>query len=142
MAELKPVRELGTIRSSSIIIGQVIGSGIFVNVPIVAGLVDNIWMAVIIWLIGGLLWLPQIFILAEMGTAYPEQGGPYYFIHKAGSPFLAFQYTWTAFTTSDTPTLTIIAIFASGALAFIWPTIFGDPIIARLFAAGLIILFA
>lgn len=137
---LKPKRELNLIQTSSIIIGQVIGSGIFINIPIVAAIAGNSWIAVFIWFLGGLVWLPQIFILAEMGTAYPDQGGPYHFIHKAGSPFLAFIYTWTAFLTSDTPTLTIIGLLAADALSFFYPSL-GLGIYAKIFAAVLIALF-
>jgi len=121
LENLTPKRQLNFLQTFSIIIGQVIGSGIFINIPIVAAITGNVWLSVFIWFIGGLLWLPQIFILAEMGTAYPEQGGPYYFINKAGSPFLAFIYTWTAFLTSDTPTLTIIGLLAADALSFFFP---------------------
>lgn len=137
---LKPKRELNLIQTSSIIIGQVIGSGIFINIPIVAAIAGNPWTAVFIWFLGGLLWLPQIFILAEMGTAYPDQGGPYHFIYKAGSPFLAFMYTWTAFLTSDTPTLTIIGLLAADALSYFFPAL-KLGIYAKIFAAGLIIVF-
>jgi len=137
---LKPKRQLNLLQTSSIIIGQVIGSGIFINIPIVAAIAGNSWIAEFIWFLGGLLWLPQIFILAEMGTAYPDQGGPYHFIHKAGSPFLAFIYTWTAFLTSDTPTLTIIGLLATDALSFFFPEL-GLGIYAKIFAAVLIAIF-
>jgi fructoselysine transporter len=137
---LKPKRQLNLTQTSSIIIGQVIGSGIFINIPIVAAIAGNSWIAVLIWFLGGLVWLPQIFILAEMGTAYPNQGGPYHFIHKAGSPFLAFIYTWTAFLTSDTPTLTIIGLLAADALSFFYPSL-GLGIYAKIFAAVLIAIF-
>jgi len=137
---LKPKRQLNLLQTSSIIIGQVIGSGIFINIPIVAAIAGNSWIAEFIWFLGGLLWLPQIFILAEMGTAYPDQGGPYHFIHKAGSPFLAFIYTWTAFLTSDTPTLTIIGLLAADALSFFFPEL-GLGIYAKIFAAVLIAIF-
>ncbi len=137
---LKPKRQLTLLQTSSIIIGQVIGSGIFINIPIVAAISGNIWIAVIIWFLGGLLWLPQIFILAEMGSAYPDQGGPYQFINKAGSPFLAFLYTWTAFLTSDTPTLTIIGLLAADALSYFFPGL-GYDLYAKIFAASLILLF-
>ncbi len=137
---LLPKRQLNLTQTSSIIIGQVIGSGIFINIPIVAAIAGNSWIAVFIWFLGGLVWLPQIFILAEMGTAYPDQGGPYHFIHKAGSPFLAFIYTWTAFLTSDTPTLTIIGLLAADALSFFFPSL-GLGIYAKIFAAVLIAVF-
>lgn len=141
MAELAPKRQLNFAQTFSIIIGQVIGSGIFINVPIVASITGNLWLSVLVWFIGGLLWLPQIFILAEMGTAYPQQGGPYYFIHKAGFPFFAFIYTWTAFLTSDTPTLTIIGLLAADAISFFFP-FFSIPVYAKLFAAVLILFFS
>lgn len=141
MTELKPKRQLNLLQTTSIIIGQVIGSGIFINVPIVAAIVGNPWVGVFIWLVGGLIWLPQIFILAEMGTAYPDQGGPYHFVYKAGSPFLAFMYTWTAFLTSDTPTLTIIGLLAADALSYFFPS-FGIAIYAKILAAVLILLFS
>lgn len=141
MSILKPPRQLNLAQTSSIIIGQVIGSGIFINVPIVAVITGNAWIAVLIWLIGGLIWLPQIFILAEMGTAYPDQGGPYHFLYKAGSPFLAFMYTWTAFLTSDTPTLTIIGLLAADALSYFFPSL-GIGIYAKVFAAVLILVFS
>ena len=136
----QPKRELNLTQTSSIIIGQVIGSGIFINIPIVAAITGNPWVAVFIWFLGGLIWLPQIFILAEMGTAYPDQGGPYHFIFKAGSPFLAFMYTWTAFLTSDTPTLTIIGLLAAEALSYFFPAL-GLGIYAKIFAAVLIVVF-
>lgn len=141
-ANPKPIRQVTLIQVFALIVGAVIGSGIFINVPIVARIAESPLLAVFIWMLGGLLWLPQILILAEMGTAYPNQGGPYYFLHKAGSPLLAFLYTWTAFLTSDTPTLTIIGLLAADALTFFFPEFFGDPFHARQFASVLIILFA
>ena len=94
-------------------------------------------MATIIWLIGGILWIPQILILAEMGTAYPDQGFGYYYLLKADLPFPAFLYTWTAFLTSDTPTLTIVGLSAASVLTFFFPSL-EIPLYARLFAAGMI----
>jgi fructoselysine transporter len=136
-----PLRMLGLGASASIIIGAVIGSGVFINIPIVARYAGSPGIALLIWLAGGLVWLPQIVLLAEMGTAYPNQGGPYYFLYKAGSPFLAFLYTWTAFLTSDTPTITIIALLAASAVSYLLP-VFINPFAAKLFAASLICLFA
>ncbi|MCX6137128.1 MAG: amino acid permease [Ignavibacteriales bacterium] len=141
MSQQAPIRQLGTLQSFSIITGAVIGSGVFINLPLVAMYGGSPLRAVLIWFIGGLLWLPQILILAEMGTAYPDQGGPYQFINKAGSPLLAFLYTWTAFLTSDTPTLTIIALSAASALKYFFPVL-GDAVWAKCFAASLIVILA
>jgi len=136
-----PKRELGLLQTSSIVVGTVIGSGVFLSLPIVAGIGGTPLMTVLIWFLGGVIWVPQILILAEMGTAYPIQGGPYYYLNKAGSPFLAFLYTWTAFLTSDTPTLTIVALGAMSALKFFSP-VFADPLYSRVIAATMIIMLA
>jgi len=136
-----PKRELGLLQTSSIVVGTVIGSGVFLSLPIVAGIGGTPLMTVLIWFLGGVIWVPQILILAEMGTAYPIQGGPYYYLNKAGSPFLAFLYTWTAFLTSDTPTLTIVALGAMSALKFFSP-VFADPVYSRVIAAAMIITLA
>lgn len=95
-------------------------------------------LAVLAWLIGGLIWIPQILILAEMGTAYPQEGFGYLYLRKAGSKPLAFLYVWTVFWTSDTPSITIIALSASSALAIFYPSLDGT-IIGKLFAAILIL---
>ncbi len=141
MENTAPKRELGLLQTSSIIVGTVIGSGVFLSLPIVAGIGGTPLMTVLIWLLGGVIWVPQILILAEMGTAYPIQGGPYYYLNKAGSPFLAFLYTWTAFLTSDTPTLTIVALGAMSALKYFSP-VFADPVYSRVIAASMIITLA
>lgn len=132
-----PPRQLNIWQVSAIIVGTVIGSGVFISLPIVAQIGGSPWMSVLIWFVGGVLWIPQILVLAEMGTAYPTQGACYVYLHKAGSPFLAFLYTWTAFLTSDTPTLTIVALSALSAIKIFSP-LFSDPVIARVLAGLLI----
>jgi len=44
------------------------------NLPIVANVTGSPGMVVLLWTPGGLIWLPQILVLAEMGTASPEEG--------------------------------------------------------------------
>jgi fructoselysine transporter len=141
MSAPTPQRQLSLTQTASIIVGTVIGSGVFLSLPIVARISSTPLLSVLIWFLGGVLWIPQILILAEMGTAYPIQGGPYFYLNKAGSPFLAFLYTWTAFLTSDTPTLTIVALGAISALTFFSPLL-GGVLVSRILASGLIILLA
>jgi fructoselysine transporter len=131
-------RKLGLGHIIAIIIGTVIGSGVFINLPIVAGVTGSPLMAALAWLIGGLILIPQIFIVTEMATAYPEQGFGYLYLRKAGSPLLAFLYVWTVFITSDTPSITIIALSAISSLAIFWPA-FNDPLVSRFLAIVLII---
>jgi fructoselysine transporter len=140
MSTAVPVRQLTFLQTFAILVGTVIGSGVFLSLPIVARIAGSPGMSILIWILGGLLWIPQILLLAEMGSAYPTQGACYVYLQKAGSPFLAFLYTWTAFLTSDTPTITIVSLSAMAALTIFSP-LFGDPLWARLCAAGMIALF-
>lgn len=96
-------------------------------------------LAVLAWFIGGLIWVPQILILAELGSAYPEEGFGYLYLKKAGSKPLAFLYVWTVFWTSDTPSITIITLSASSALAYFYPPL-DSTIQGKLLAALIIIL--
>ena len=136
MTSLK--RQLGLGHSLAIIIGTVIGSGVFIQLPLVQQATGGPLLAVVAWLLGGLIWLPQLLLLAEMGTAYPEQGFGYLYLQKAGSPALAFVYVWTVFWTSDTPSITILAIAAVSALDVFYPAL-SDTYTSKLLAAAIIL---
>ena len=132
-------RKLGLGHALAVVIGTVIGSGVFINLPIVARATGSPMMAALAWLIGGLIWIPQIFILTEMATAYPQEGFGYLYLRQAGSPMLGFLYVWTAFLTSDTPSITILAMSAASALAVFWPALDGAWI-GKAFAILIIVL--
>lgn len=93
--------------------------------------------AILAWGLGGLIWIPQIFVLAELGTAYPQEGFGYTYLKEAGSRPLAFLYVWTVFWTSDTPSITIIAISACSALSLFYPPLDGT-FTGKFLAAALI----
>jgi hypothetical protein len=69
LLQRKPV----LVHSVSIIVGTVIGSGVFINLPVVARNAGSPLLATLAWLIGGLIWIPQVFFITEMATAYPGQ---------------------------------------------------------------------
>lgn len=131
-------RKLGLWHAVAIVVGTVIGSGVFVTLPIVAQEAGAPLPAVLAWLVGGLLWVPQVLLLAELGTAYPENGFAYLYLTRAGSRALAFLYVWTVFWTSDTPSISIIALSASSALGTILPGL-GAGWQARALASSLIV---
>ena len=78
MSEVK--RQLNLFQVIAIIIGLVIGSGVFINIAPVQRATGSPGLAVIAWAVGGLFMLPQIFIYAELGTAYPGQGFGYLYL--------------------------------------------------------------
>ncbi len=138
MSEVK--RQLNLFQVISIIIGLVIGSGVFINIAPVQRATGSPGLAVIAWAVGGLFMLPQIFIYAELGTAYPGQGFGYLYLQKAGSPMLAFLYTWTAFWTSDMPSITILSIAAISALDVFFPALTVNAMSTKMLAIGVIVI--
>src|SRR5688572_2426280 len=79
-----------------LVVGAVIGSGIFLVPGAVLQAVDgSIGVALLVWLVAGLLSLLGALTYGELSAADPEAGGIYVYIRDAFGPFLAFLYGWT-----------------------------------------------
>lgn len=91
-------RELNLFGAVSMIVGIVIGSGIFLGVNRVADGTGSPWLIVLVWLIGGALTLMGALTYAELGVLFPKAGGEYVFLREGLGSLLAFLSGWTAFT--------------------------------------------
>src|SRR5256885_2186687 len=80
-----------------IVIGTVIGSGIFLTPGSVVKNAGSGGMALVIWTVGGVLSLLGALTFAELGAAKPDSGGLYVYLKDAFGPPLAFLYGWTMF---------------------------------------------
>jgi amino acid transporter len=90
-------RVLGPTEGLCLIVGSVIGSGIFIVPARVASEVPAIGGIVLGWIIGGLFSLAGALTLAELGAMLPDAGGPYVYLRKAFGDVLAFLFGWTEF---------------------------------------------
>jgi len=91
----EPIRpQLGLWDTVSIIIGIVIGAGIYETVPLVFKNVPNGWSAVGVWVVGGLLSLIGALCYAELASAYPRSGGDYVYLTRAFGPWMGFLFGW------------------------------------------------
>lgn len=91
--ELK--RDLGTWAAMSIVVGTVIGSGIFLVPSSMIRNVGSVKMVFVVWVVGGLLSLAGALSYAELAAALPEAGGEYAFLREAYGPMWGFIYSWT-----------------------------------------------
>jgi amino acid transporter len=91
--ELK--RDLGTWPAMSIVVGTVIGSGIFLVPKTMIQRVGSVEWVFAIWVVGGLLSLAGALSYAELAAALPEAGGEYAFLREAYGPMWGFIYSWT-----------------------------------------------
>lgn len=88
-------RRLGLFDATMIVMGGIIGAGIFINPYVVARQVDTPLLILGAWTVGGLIALAGAFIYAELAALRPNVGGQYAYIREAFHPALAFVYGWT-----------------------------------------------
>jgi APA family basic amino acid/polyamine antiporter len=87
-------RAIGYLGSTSIVVGTIIGSGIFLIPHNVAMHVGGLGSLFAVWVVGGLLSLAGALSLAELGAALPEAGGVYVYLREAYGKSFAFLYGW------------------------------------------------
>lgn len=133
-------RVLGLWDIVGIVIGGVIGSGIFLVPKDVAFGVKAPLLIFGVWIVGGLLSFFGAVTFAEMGAALPQAGGMYIFLREAYGPLLSFLFGWTLFLVIDSGTIATLAVaFSSNYLPYLVPLgPWGQKIVAALFILFLV----
>jgi APA family basic amino acid/polyamine antiporter len=102
-------KKIGFWSSTSIIIGSVIGAGVFMKPATMAEQLGSpIWLA-LTWVIAGVFSLFGALIYAELGAMMPETGGIYVYFRKMFGEFIAFLYGWAAFSVINTAAVASIS---------------------------------
>ncbi len=104
------VRGLSLLDSVLLIVGGVIGSGIFLTPGDIAAALPRPMLFLLIWVVGGLITLFACFAFAELGAMFPEAGGHYIFLREAYGEAPAFLYGWMLFTVGGTGTVATLAV--------------------------------
>jgi basic amino acid/polyamine antiporter, APA family len=91
----KLARRLGPFDATMLVMGGIIGAGIFVNPAEVARHVSTPSLIVGVWILGGLVALAASFVYAELAARRPEVGGQYAYLRDAYGPMPAFLYGWS-----------------------------------------------
>ncbi|TWT00561.1 amino acid permease [Planomicrobium sp. CPCC 101079] len=120
-------RKLGFWAALAIAVGTTVGSGIFVSSGDVARAAGSPSISILAWIIGGLIAIPQVMVLAELSTAYPQNGSGYVYLNKAGWRPLGFLYGWATFWALDPPSIAIMALALVSYIATFLPFFDGLP---------------
>ena len=83
MEETKVRRQLGVFDATMLVMGGIVGSGIFMNPSVVARQVHTPFLILGVWVAGGALAMLGAFIWAELATRLPEAGGQYLYLREA-----------------------------------------------------------
>jgi APA family basic amino acid/polyamine antiporter len=112
-----------------IVIGGIIGAGIFINPFIVAQRLDSSALVLAAWCTGGAIALAGAFAFAELGSLFPQAGGPYVYLRNAFHPLTGFLYGWSLLLMIEGGGIAAVGItFATYALRAIGSTAQPTPL--------------
>jgi amino acid transporter len=100
---------LSPIGAVAIIVGIVIGAGIFKTPSMVAGITGDVGWALTIWVAGALISLMGALCYAELATTYPHAGGDYHFLTRAYGKNISFLYGWAKAMVINTGSIALLA---------------------------------
>ena len=117
------VRGLGLFDSTMIVVGSMIGSGIFIVSADIARHTGSTGGLLAAWVITGLLTVAAALSYGELAAMMPKAGGQYVYLREAYSPLWGFLYGWTLFLVIQTGTIAAVAVGFSRYLGVIWPAV-------------------
>jgi APA family basic amino acid/polyamine antiporter len=103
-------RDLGVSHASAVVIGTIIGSGIFLVPSEMMQAVGSAKLVYLAWLVGGILSFFGALTYAELGAMKPQAGGEYVYVRDAYGPLGGFLYAWTWFVIAKPASVATIAI--------------------------------
>ncbi len=103
-------RRLGLFDAVMVVVGGIIGAGIFINPAIVAQRVGTAPLTIVAWGLGGLAAVVGALCFAELGSRRPEAGGGYVYLKEGFGPLPAFLYGWTQLLVINTGGIAAVAM--------------------------------
>ncbi len=128
-------RALGLFSCTMLVIGNMIGVGIFTTPGRISTLLPTSGWVLLAWVLGAMLALAGALSYAELGAAYPRAGGNYQFLREAYGPFWGFLYGWSATFITQSGTIAILAV------GFTKYAGIQNPLYVQITAVGLILFF-
>lgn len=122
----KLVRGLGLLDATMIVVGSMIGSGIFITSAESARLTGAPGWLLLAWAIAGVMTITGALCCSELATMMPRAGGVYVFLREAYGPSIGFLYGWTLFLVIQTGTIAAVAIAFAKFLGVFTPWVNPD----------------
>src|SRR5215207_8801573 len=138
--EAQLARRLGLFDATMIVMGGIIGSGIFMNPSVVALQVRTPFLILGAWVLGGLFALTAAFIWAELASRRPDVGGQYAYLREAFHPAVAFLYGWVLLLVIQTGGMAAVAVTFSRYSLEMAPLPLTDSLLAALVLAALTVI--
>jgi APA family basic amino acid/polyamine antiporter len=119
-------RGLGLLDATMIVVGSMIGSGIFITSAESTRLVGAPGWLLAAWALAGLLTITGALCCAELAAMMPRAGGQYVFLREAYGPALGFLFGWSLFLVIQTGTIAAVAVAFARFTGVLWPWVAAD----------------
>ena len=117
------LRELRLVDSTTLVIGSMIGSGIFIVSADAARLLSSPGLLIVVWVLTAVLTVIGALCYGELAASMPQAGGPYVYLREAFGPVLGFLYGWTTFLVIQTGSIAAVAVAFAKFLGILVPSI-------------------
>src|SRR3989454_8007557 len=117
------VRAIGLFDGTMIVVGSMIGSGIFIVAADIARQTGSAGGLLVTWILTGLLTISAALSYGELAALFPRAGGQYVYLREAFSPLWGFLYGWTLFLVIQTGTIAAVAVGFARYLGVLFPAI-------------------
>jgi APA family basic amino acid/polyamine antiporter len=130
------VRAIGLFDGTMIVVGSMIGSGIFIVAADITRQTGSPGGLLLTWILTGLLTIAAALTYGELAALFPHAGGQYVYLREAYSPLWGFLYGWTLFLVIQTGTIAAVAVGFARYLGVLFPSISPTTWIVRPIALG------
>lgn len=130
------VRAIGLFDGTMIVVGSMIGSGIFIVASDITRQTGSAGGLLLTWIITGLLTIAAALSYGELAALFPHAGGQYIYLREAYSPLWGFLYGWTLFLVIQTGTIAAVAVGFARYLGVLFPSISGTAWVIQPIALG------
>jgi basic amino acid/polyamine antiporter, APA family len=130
-------REMGLLDSAFLVMGGVIGTGIFMTTGFIIGFVPSPWLVMLAWVLGGLITLTGALSFGELAAMYPKAGGQFIYLKEAYGDWSGFLFGWTYFWVIGCGGIAALAVGMAEFLGYFFPSISNQTILFRTEIAGL-----
>ena len=130
------VRAIGLFDGTMIVVGSMVGSGIFIVAADITRVTGSPGGLLLTWIITGLLTISAALAYGELAALFPHAGGQYIYLREAYSPLWGFLYGWTLFLVIQTGTIAAVAVGFARYLGVLFPSISPNTWIIHPIALG------
>lgn len=130
--ELK--RSLSLFDSVSLMFSSMVGSGVFFTTGFILNHVENPWLVIFCWVLGGIFAVIGALTYAMPAVIFPQAGGDYIYLKNAYHPMVAFMSGWAALTITFSASISVVGMAFSKHLFYIFPRLEVEPFLYTQFA--------